>query len=219
MKRTSRFIAFIMAIITFFSLTCTVLAADAPTLPEPIEDYDPSHNDPIGVATPEEISAAYEEANNCSDLHSTSGIQPRHVHYLSHSHTVTKITETYTGETYRGIVYTHDNPYENSTQAHYSEARSVSNSYSVSIGFTAAAVTAGTGITFSGSVTKTAGCTVNVPAYKRCQVKLWDVYTVKKFNVQTRYIGSGGVTLSTETGTGWAQQWIRFRTSYSLSNL
>lgn len=67
---------------------------------------------------------------------STSGteISPNHVSSTVHTHAITAITETYRGQRDRGVVAS-AKASNSSSVLTYSKSRTVSNNYSVSIGF------------------------------------------------------------------------------------
>jgi len=192
-------------------------AEEEPMKPTVAKDQSPDPNaKPLGMLTPEEIKALEEKIGiHCDEEDDGSG---KHFDLRWHAHYITLITNTYIGEAYRGIVAAGSNPYNSPVTLSYSQARGVSNSYNVSMGFDADVVSASVGYSVSYGTTVTASYSVNVPAYKYCQILLWDVYNVKEFYCKTEYylLPFYAVT-GIDYGSGWASQWSNFRFSYTLT--
>ena len=134
-------------------------------------------------------------------------------HFLltPHVHEITQITKQYHGEISRGVVAETTRRVNTKATLSYSKQRSVSNNFSVSIGFDKDVISSTLGYNVSKSSSETASYAVDVPANKLASITLYDMYDVSEFNVKTTYIyDSIPVTYTYEYGDGWAQQWTNF---------
>lgn len=131
---------------------------------------------------------------------------PYHFSPIMHIHQIYGITSTYAGQRNRGVVAETLSRIPTIGHLSYSMTRSVSNDYSVSIGFDKGLVDVTLGYDVSYSTTSVAEYMIDIPEYKLGSITLFDMYTVKLFDVGTIYYDP----FSIEYGTGWAEQWTNF---------
>ena len=136
---------------------------------------------------------------------------PYHFSLIPHSHEITKITDQYHGEISRGVVAETTRRVDTTAVLSYEKGRSVSNSFSVSIGFEEDVISSTLGYDVSYSTNETASYSVDVPVGKLASITLYDMYDVSKFDVKTTFVyNTIPITYSYEYGDGWAQQWTDF---------
>lgn len=192
----------LIAICILFSFSSVAFAAD-PSPATPVSQFsgDESEYDPIGKLSEEQRQEL---------LHP---IMPMHVSGVIHFHEITAITSQYRGERNRGIVAeTHDRV-NRPTHLTYSGARTVSNSYGVSISFEKGVVSLKVGYDVTYSTTETAGYILDLAENQMGSITLYDRYDVTKFNARTAYQTSSypnPLTYRYEYGTGWSEEWTNF---------
>jgi hypothetical protein len=193
----------LLALSMFFSLPTVAFAADSsPATPVTQFPGDESEYNPIGELTDEE----------CQELLATdTGVMPMHFNLLPHLHDITSILSRYKGQRNRGVVAQTVQRVNTTSQLSYSKERSVSNSFSVSIGFEKSIVSGSLGYDVTFSTSDTASYTLDIPANKMGSITLYDMYDVTTFNARTTYIlSSMPPSYGYEYGTGWAEQWTHF---------
>lgn len=137
-------------------------------------------------------------------------IQQRHISIFIHQHYVRDIFNQYIGERENNNGVTCKPINTNSTLL-LSKSLNVNNSFNTTISISKGLVEAKVGYDVSKNWNETASYSIAVPKNKNGEIKVFDIYDVKEFNIETiTVIDDGPSAPIVEWDTGWAEQWLRF---------
>lgn len=178
-----------------YAHTSTGTSEDLPI--EGIAPKDGYKNEPLGKLTGKERKLLLEK------------VSTEHISFYMHQHYFDGIYNTYDGYHDRGEVASGYNGKTESDVLEFGITRSVSNSWSTSIGFEKDVVTAGVGYNVTWSDEKSWTYYATVSPDSTAHIGYQDWYHVSQYNVHTTYVDSGGYYTWDENGTGWSAQWFK----------
>lgn len=137
----------------------------------------------------------------------TPEVEPLHISPTPHIHVVDNIYHTYDGVLPRGEVGSQYNPGPTVPIVKFEIIRTVSNGWSVNIGFSKEPVQAAVGYNVEWSEGRLFGTEIPIPVDTTVHVFYEDWFHVQEYNCHTDWAIEGRIYR--ENGQGWAAQWFK----------